>query len=59
MWGVGFIEDGGGHVGAGAADGGYAPGLAEFVEIIDAVRGRAADLFVGDGFADADVHGGI
>ena len=54
-----FIEDGGGHVGAGATDGGYAQSLAEFVQIIDAVGSCAADLFIGDGLADADVHADI
>ena len=57
--GVALFEDGRGHVGAGAADGGYAQSLAEFVQIIDAVGSCAADLFVGDGFADADVHADI
>ena len=53
---VGFIQYRLRLVGTAAAGGGDAEALSEFIDVIDAVHCSTANLLVGDGVADADVH---
>lgn len=53
---IAFVQDRLRNVGATAAARGDAERIAELMQAIDTGRFGAAYLFVGDGFADADVH---
>jgi hypothetical protein len=45
-----------GKAGTTTAAGAYTEAFAKLIQVVGALSGGAADLLVGDGFADTDVH---
>ena len=45
-----------GKAGATTAAGAYTEAFAKLIQVVGAPSGRAADLLVGDGFTDTDIH---